>query len=539
MVLSGHMDSPGLDPLIQVGDNGNFVYSYLIDMQVPELDAVLAYDPPYGMVLMMRFSEDGTKIQVSYYSTVRDQHSVTVERRIKEPKPTATVTQATQASKGKAKISVTVNPPAESAEYSTDNGSTWNAFATGMFDSITPDSSSNTTILVRAAADIANQINRSEPVVLTVNAFKDTVPPVISINGANPQYVEVKSGVFTDGLGASAVDTIDGVVSVSSTNNVNPNVLGTYEIVYTSSDAAGNQSTVKRTVIVRDTTPPIINVNPSSISIKQYMDMDLMDGILVEDNYDSDIIATYESTPVFDNRIMGTYLVTYLAEDSSGNTSTATRTIVITDGTAPTSQVSYSTTDPTNQNVIVQLTTNEPIVEPDGWTTIDDLTYTKTYDENYDEVMDICDFNDNCSEVIIMITNIDKTPPELLISYSPVGPTKTMYDVVATIRSSEKLVGTLPNGWVQVDNWIYQKTFSANGLENLTFYDAAGNSSQIAVAVDWIAKESNRVLSSSGENSPGAPSAGLIIASGQAAIAIIGFAVVAWWLLRYHTKSNN
>jgi hypothetical protein len=58
--------------------------------------------------------------------------------------------------------------------------------------------------------------------------------------------------------GALAADAVSGSVTVTTVGTVNPNVIGTYTIVYSATDAAGNTSTASRTVIVQDTIPPVI-----------------------------------------------------------------------------------------------------------------------------------------------------------------------------------------------------------------------------------------------------------------------------------------
>ena len=57
----------------------------------------------------------------------------------------------------------------------------------------------------------------------------DTTPPVITLNGDNPMTIECGSG-FTD-PGASAIDDVDGNISVNSSNGVNATEVGTYEAV--------------------------------------------------------------------------------------------------------------------------------------------------------------------------------------------------------------------------------------------------------------------------------------------------------------------
>jgi arabinogalactan endo-1,4-beta-galactosidase len=88
--------------------------------------------------------------------------------------------------------------------------------------------------------------------ILTV---QDTTPPVITLIGGNPFYLNL--GIpFTD-PGATANDICAGTVPVVSSGTVNINVIGTNTLAYTADDGNGNTNTVVRAVIVSDPTPVI------------------------------------------------------------------------------------------------------------------------------------------------------------------------------------------------------------------------------------------------------------------------------------------
>ena len=76
----------------------------------------------------------------------------------------------------------------------------------------------------------------------------DTTPPVITLNGA----VEIQQYIKSDyeEAGASAVDNVDGSVSVTISGAVDVSTAGSYTITYTARDAAGNTATATRTVII-------------------------------------------------------------------------------------------------------------------------------------------------------------------------------------------------------------------------------------------------------------------------------------------------
>jgi uncharacterized repeat protein (TIGR01451 family) len=88
----------------------------------------------------------------------------------------------------------------------------------------------------------------------------DTIKPVITLNGANPQYVECHTSYPE--LGATANDSCAGSFAATPSGSVNANVVGTYTITYNATDPSGNAATpVTRTVIVQDTIPPVITLN--------------------------------------------------------------------------------------------------------------------------------------------------------------------------------------------------------------------------------------------------------------------------------------
>ena len=90
-------------------------------------------------------------------------------------------------------------------------------------------------------------------------AGPDETPPVITLLGANPQYVIVGDGYVEQN--ATAFDDRDGDISSSiviDASAVDTAVPGSYPVTYNVSDAAGNAADeVTRTVIVEATPPPV------------------------------------------------------------------------------------------------------------------------------------------------------------------------------------------------------------------------------------------------------------------------------------------
>lgn len=79
-------------------------------------------------------------------------------------------------------------------------------------------------------------------------AAVDKTPPVITVLGENPTSL-MEGGTYIDS-GATAVDAVDGIVSVSSTGTVNTVNVGDYVITYMATDSSGNTDTKTRNISV-------------------------------------------------------------------------------------------------------------------------------------------------------------------------------------------------------------------------------------------------------------------------------------------------
>ena len=109
-----------------------------------------------------------------------------------------------------------------------------------------------------------------------------TLPPVISLIGETTIYIDL-GDAFSD-PGATAEDNIDGDItaSITTSGTVDSSTLGTYIIAYSVSDAAGNSSSIDRTVIVG---------NPA----KTYVPDNVFEQNLIDQGYD-DVLDDYVLT---------------------------------------------------------------------------------------------------------------------------------------------------------------------------------------------------------------------------------------------------
>lgn len=153
------------------------------------------------------------------------------------------------------------------------------------------------------------------------------------------------------------------------------------------------------------------------------------------------------------------------------------------DTTAPEYTVTYSNDgNPTNQDVTVTITANEPLQEVEGWTLSDDgLSLTKTYSENKEETVVIADASGNTSEVPVNVTSIDKLGPTVTVKNET-----TEDGVLVTIETSEPI--QTPEGWTKVSDTKYTKLYTENTSEDIIVYDLAGNATKAHVTVSSISK---------------------------------------------------
>ena len=182
-----------------------------------------------------------------------------------------------------------------------------------------------------------NAGNVATTVTRTVNVV-DTVAPSITITGDVSLNHQVLTA-YSD-AGATAADDNEGDITsdIVVTNNVDANVIGTYQVHYDVSDNAGNQANRKtRTVFVVDNIAPDISLTgPSNLDI-EYNSTYNDQGATASDNYDGDITANIVVTNNVNTSAVGSYSVLYNVSDAAGNAATeVTRTVNVIDVTAPT-----------------------------------------------------------------------------------------------------------------------------------------------------------------------------------------------------------
>jgi len=138
---------------------------------------------------------------------------------------------------------------------------------------------------------------------------------------------------------ATATDDCDGDVTITQSGkaDVDVDTVGDYEIEFTATDESGNTDTCTQTIIVEDTTAPVITLKGDEyITIEACSGSYTEHGATVTDNYDDDVSVTISYSATIDVDEVGEYIVTYSCCDVYDNCATDMyRYVDVEDTTSP------------------------------------------------------------------------------------------------------------------------------------------------------------------------------------------------------------
>lgn len=166
----------------------------------------------------------------------------------------------------------------------------------------------------------------------------DTRAPTVTLTGSSLMTSEL-GAAFID-PGATATDACAGSVAVTVTGSVNTAATGTNTLTYRADDGSGNTNTALRTVVVRDTTPPVI---VWSFTNRVQAANENCSGLMTNLTGTNGVIATDLSGPVTVTQsptngavlALGTNLVIFTVRDGSSNAAFSTNRILVQDLTPP------------------------------------------------------------------------------------------------------------------------------------------------------------------------------------------------------------
>ena len=148
----------------------------------------------------------------------------------------------------------------------------------------------------------------------------DTEAPVISgLPEGGILKLEVHTKSYNWLTGVKVTDNVDeGLVAVVDASAVKFDTFGEYAVTYTATDAAGNKTTVVLTVVIGDSTAPVIGGYTLHTLRVGATAPNWSAGVTAKDNFDGVLEVTTDASNV-NLQVPGEYVVVYRATDSSGN----------------------------------------------------------------------------------------------------------------------------------------------------------------------------------------------------------------------------
>jgi hypothetical protein len=351
----------------------------------------------------------------------------------------------------------------------------------------------NVTYLISDAAGNTVSCNFSITVI-------DNEAPVISCsNITQPADAGMCSAVVALGVtvtdNCTASPTLTGVRSDGLAINA-PFPVGTTTVTWNATDAAGNvAATCTQTVTITDDQAPAIAGLPANISVNntpgQCGAVVSWTAPTATDNCPGATIAQTAGPAGGSQFPVGTTTVTYTATDASGNTSTASFTVTVTDNEAPVASCLQAITISLDANGVAQLPVGDVnLASSDNCGIASIVLSQNTFscaDLGLNTVtMTVTDVNGNSSTCTIAVTVVDTIAP---VAQCIAGITLSLdANGTATLAPADVDNGSSDNCNVTLS--LSQTAFTCADLGTntvtLTATDSSGNSSTCTVAVTVI-----------------------------------------------------
>ncbi len=166
-------------------------------------------------------------------------------------------------------------------------------------------------------------VDTTDPLIF---AHTNVVVEATSLAGATVSYTSPNATDAVSGIFVATCEPVSGTLFV----------IGTSTVTCSATDTADNTAESTFSVIVQDITPPtitLIGTNPVDLYTGDvYVDAGATATDIVDGDLTSSIVIDSSS---INNLVPFSYLVTYTSTDSRGNISTVTRTVFVSDHSAP------------------------------------------------------------------------------------------------------------------------------------------------------------------------------------------------------------
>ena len=292
--------------------------------------------------------------------------------------------------------------------------------------------------------------------------WKDVQGPKFIYDESNVYEIEVHSEIPE--FKVTATDNYDDV-EITVTNNIQKDIVGTYEYTITATDKAGNTTTEKKQFNVVDTTKPIINVKDD---VNKYeMEVHTVKPAFLAtatDNYDEHVEVVVTDDINVD--VVGTYTITFTATDTNGNVAKETREFKVKDTTAP-----VITPDDENNEYEMEVHGEKP-------------EFKATATDNYDEHIEVVVTDDINVDVVgsytVTFTATDTNGNETILNKEfkvlkalpeyevPTGLKARYFDTLADVQLPEgfSFEDSLETSVGKVGKNIFKVTFTPKDTKN-------------------------------------------------------------------------
>ena len=306
-----------------------------------------------------------------------------------------------------------------------------------------------------------------------VNVITEENAPTITL-GENVNSMEVNGKIpeFNATVDAGTLEI---------TNNINPNVIGTYEVTFTAT-SDGGQTTVIIEFYVVDTTKPVIELNGEDVIIVRMGHDYVEPGYKALDNYDGNITdKVLVNNSDFDTNIKGEHLITYNVSDNQGNKADeVVRKVIVTDTTELVNIIESG-------YEIIEETTNKDVSDKleelldelkeeieNGNKIVEDLeSEQKTIDDKTEEIEEIINQIKNMTFNVKFVDYDDSIIYETTAKYmetvdAPKNPTRKGY----TFKTWDKLAKNIVNDIVikaiyEINNYTIEYELNGGKLDKV------------------------------------------------------------------------
>lgn len=176
-------------------------------------------------------------------------------------------------------------------------------------------------------------IDTQQPVV-TASKYAISLPVKTSTRLTREYLLNQKIFKVTDDTDGDITNNL-----IIKSGNINYDITGTYPLVLSWTDKAGNESTLTFNVLIGDFEKPTYSIKQSTMYVEcpsKLSEADLLNNVTFSDNYDSSISKTIVTNNYKQNTNCGTYSVTIRGTDTSDNYTDATFNVCVRDTISPT-----------------------------------------------------------------------------------------------------------------------------------------------------------------------------------------------------------